>query len=209
MIHAGTVAGKTERDVAESQRVQSMEQRSGDHDPERYFTQLMDDLPGLRIVHKSDDWFSKTLDGLLRVVTAGGQSAYTTRYVTTIGRTIYLPTRWSARTAEDRYVTLRHEAVHLRQFRRYSLVGMSLLYLLPVLPMGLAYGRARLEWEAYEETLRATAEVWGIDAARSPELRHRILDQFTGPAYGWMWPFRGSIARWIDEALAEIERELP
>jgi len=33
---------------------------------------------------------------------------------------------------------------------------MALVYLLPVLPLFLAWGRARIEWEAYVETIRAT-----------------------------------------------------
>ena len=41
------------------------------------------------------------------------------------------------------------------------------------LPAGLAWGRARLEWEAYTETLAATAEVYGVDAAEA--LRGHIV----------------------------------
>ena len=100
---------------------------------------------------------------------------------------------------------LRHEAVHLRQFRRYGRVGMALLYLGPILPLGLAWGRARLEWEAYAETLRATAEVYGLEAAASPALRARLIAQFTGPAYGWMWPFPSTVSRWVDDALAALQ----
>jgi len=127
-----------------------------------------------------------------------------TRYVTTIGQRIYLPTSWAGRDETDKVITLRHEAVHLRQFRRYTLVGMSLIYLLPILPLGLAWGRARLEWEAYAETFRATAELKGEDAARAPALRAHVVKQFVGPAYGWMWPFRGTVNRWIDTELAKL-----
>ena len=130
-----------------------------------------------------------------------------TRYVTTIGRTIYLPEGWRGRTPESRYVTLRHEAIHLRQFRRYGLVGTAAIYLLPVLPMGLAWGRARLEWEAYSETLRATAQVYGMDSARSPQLHRYLRRQFTGPAYGWMWPFDATVQSWIDRTLREIDQD--
>ena len=87
--------------------------------------------------------------------------------------------------------------MHLRQFRRWGLPLMTVAYLLPVLPMGLAWGRVRIEWPAYAETLRATAEELGLDAARSDTLRDHIVTQFTGPAYGWMWPFEGSVRRWI------------
>lgn len=173
-----------------------------------YLEELREEIGGLRVVDKADDGFSKLIDVALRVVTFGGQRFYMTRYVTTIRRTIYLPSGWSSRTPESRYVTLRHEAVHLRQFRRYGLIGTALVYLLPILPMGLAWGRARLEWEAYAETLRATAEVYGRSAAHDPALHRHIRRQFTSSAYGWMWPFDETIQRWIDEALSELPLEV-
>lgn len=172
-----------------------------------YVAALRREVPRLRIVYKAEDRFSRLIDRALRLVTLGGQSAYMTRYVTTIGRTIYLPADWDARPDVDRYVTLRHEAVHLRQFRRYGLVGMSLLYLLPILPMGLALGRARLEWEAYAETLRAVAEAKGVAAAEDPALHGHVIRQFTGPAYGWMWPFPAVVRRWMRQTLEEIRLE--
>jgi len=156
------------------------------------------------VIEKAGDPFSKLIDGALRVLTLGGQRHYLTRYVTTMGSTLFLPTGWAERSAESRYITLRHEAVHLRQFRRYGRVGTALLYLLPILPLGLAYGRAWLEWEAYAETLRATFEVAGLEAARDPKLHAHIVAQFTGPAYGWMWPFPRAVNGWIDRVVLEL-----
>lgn len=167
---------------------------------------LRDEIPTLRVVAKEDDAFSRAIDRALRLLTLGGQSEYLDRYTTVIGTTIYLPTGWSARSDVDRLVTLRHEAVHLRQFARLGRPLMSLLYLVPILPMGLAIGRARIEWEAYRETLRATAELRGLEAARDPALHAHIVGQFTSAAYGFMWPFPGQVQRWIDRAIAEIER---
>lgn len=174
---------------------------------ERYLEELRAEIPGLRVIEKARDPFSQIVDVALRAITLGGQREYMTRYVTTIGRTIYLPVGWTDRTPTSRYVTLRHEAVHLRQFRRYGLVGTALVYLLPWLPLGLAWGRARLEWEAYAETLRATRDVHGLEAARDPGLRASIVRQFTGPAYGWMWPFPKTVNGWIDRLLAELALE--
>ena len=81
-------------------------------------------------------------------------------------------------------------------------VAMALWYLLPILPLGLAWGRARVEWEAYVETMRATAEVYGVDAVEG--LRAEIVRRFVGPDYGWMWPFPRAVNGWFDAALAEI-----
>lgn len=170
-----------------------------------YELELRRRFPKLRFVRKRDDGFSRLLGALVRFFTLGGNDAYLSRYVTTLGQTIYLPDGWDERTKEARLVVMRHEAVHLEQFRRYGKLGMAALYLLPILPLGLAYGRARLEWEAYAETFRATAEVQGLEAALDPALRAHVVSQFVGPAYGFMWPFRRQVERWIDGVLVELE----
>ncbi|AKF06687.1 hypothetical protein [Sandaracinus amylolyticus] len=169
-----------------------------------YVESLQREFPGLRVISKRGHTMSIVIDRLLKIVTLGGQSAYLTRYTTVLGRTIYTPTEWEQRDPRERYVTMRHEAVHLRQSRRYGMLLMSVLYALPFFPLGLAYGRARIEWEAYAETFRAVAEVWGPARARSPEMRAHVLKQFTSPAYGWMWPFPKQVNRWIDEVLATL-----
>lgn len=170
--------------------------------------QMRDEFPRFRIVPKQGSRLSRAIDLVLKVVTLGGQSRYLTDYHTVIGDTLYVPPSWEHTSATDRVITLRHERVHLRQRRRLTMLGMALIYLLPILPLGLAYGRARLEWEAYRETLRAVAELRGLEAARTAWLRDRIVGQFVSAAYGWMWPFRRAVERWYDKALAEIEEEI-
>jgi hypothetical protein len=163
--------------------------------------------PPVRVVPKAGLWHQRAIDRLLRALTLGGQSRYLTDYVTTLGRTILVPDGWGRVPALRRYEVLRHELVHVRQFERWGWVGMVLIYGLFPLPVGLAWGRARLEWEAYAETLRVTAEVEGIAAARDPKLHAEIVARFTGPDYAWMWPFPATVQRWIDACVAEIERE--
>jgi hypothetical protein len=118
-----------------------------------------------------------------------------------------VPDDFDAWHPDQAWQVLRHELVHVRQFERLGWVLMILVYGFFPLPAGLAWGRARLEWEAYTETLRAVAESEGIEAARDPALHRQIKARFTGPDYGWMWPFEGAVQRWIDAALDEIERE--
>jgi hypothetical protein len=172
-----------------------------------FVEQLSAELSGVRVASKADDPLSRLIDRALRVITLGGQRSYLDGYTTVLGRTIYVPTTWNERSDLDRLITLRHEAVHLRQFERYGRLFMSLLYLLPLFPFGLAWGRARIEWEAYRETLRATAELRGMEAARDPRLHAHIVHQFTSAAYGYMWPFPRQVQRWIDTALDELELE--
>ena len=166
--------------------------------------EIAEEFPGFRLVPKRENPLSVALDAVLRVFTFGAQSQFLTHYHTVLGHRLYTPDSWATATEVDRVIVLRHERVHLRQRRRYGLLLMAFLYLIPILPLGLAYGRARLEWEAYRETLRATAELLGLERARCPELRARIVARFTGGAYGWMWPFRSQVERWYDRALAEL-----
>lgn len=137
-------------------------------------------------------------------LTLGRMRSYLDSFHTTIRKTVYVTADWDALDADQRYVTLRHEAVHLRQFRKLTLPGMALLYLLVPLPMGLAYFRAYFEKQAYAETIRAAAEVWGLDTVRAPSYREYVIGQFTGASYGWMWPFRLGLERWYDQILASV-----
>jgi hypothetical protein len=163
---------------------------------------LREEIPGFRVVRKDQSRLHRAIHHALKVVTFGQMRDYLGSYHTTIRKTVYVTSDWDSHSADERYVTLRHEAVHLRQFRRWSLPVMALLYLMLPLPMGLAYFRARFEWEAYAETIRATDEVFGRQAAR--ELRAHVVSQFTGPSYGWMWPFRRQVERWYDSELARL-----
>jgi hypothetical protein len=162
------------------------------------------EFPRFRIVRKDRSPLHKAIDRALRVVTLGQMTSYLDAFQTTIGCTVYVTPDWDDWDPDRRYVTLRHEAVHLRQFRAYSLPGMAVLYVLLPLPMGLAWFRAHFEKAAYAESIRAAAEVWGPAVPRGAEYRRYVIGQFTGAAYGWMWPFRGGLERWYDDVLASL-----
>ncbi len=162
------------------------------------------EFPGFRIVPKASSRLQRAIHRALVILTLGQNRSYLDSYHTTIGRYIYVTGNWDAMSRDQRYLLLRHEQVHLRQFRRYTLVGMAFLYLLVPLPFGVAWFRARFEREAYAETVRATAEVHGAAHVRDRSFRDHILEQFTGPSYGWMWPFRGSLERWYEGLLAGL-----
>jgi hypothetical protein len=164
------------------------------------------EFPSFRIAKKRQSVLQRAIHVALAVLTLGGQRAYLTRYHTVLFGTLWVPDAWDEMTDLERYVLLRHERVHLRQRRRMGDAWMAFIYLVPFFPVGLAYGRARIEWEAYVETIRATAEVHGVEAAQ--RLRATVLERFTGPDYGWMWPFPRAIGRWFDEALRDVTAEL-
>lgn len=176
---------------------------------ERRYQELLGEIraefPRFRIVVKSRSRLHRAIHKFLAVVTLGGMRAYLNGYQTTIGSRVYVTDDWERREASTRYSTMRHERIHMRQFRRYTLPGMALLYVLLPFPLGLAWFRARLEWEAYRESIRADYQLHGPALVESESYRERIISQFTGPSYGWMWPFRAQLERWYDQALAELE----
>jgi hypothetical protein len=174
-----------------------------------FVEEIRREFASFRIVHKRQSRLSGAIDVALRVLTLGRQHEFMTRYHTVLGNTLYVPDSWATTPDISRLITLRHERVHLRQRRRYGDLVMTFLYLVPFLPVGLAYGRARIEWEAYRETIAAYAELVGPAAARSDDLRTHIVKQFTSAAYGWMWPFPRTIHRWYDEAVRSLEASGP
>jgi hypothetical protein len=169
-----------------------------------YVEALRREFPTFRIVRKDRSPLHRAIHRALIILTFGRMRSYLDGYQTTIRRTIYVTSDWDDSDPDQRYVTLRHEAIHLRQFRRYTLPGMALLYIFLPLPMGLAWFRAHFEKEAYAETIRAAAEVWGPQRPAGEYYRRYIIEQFTGPSYGWMWPFRKSLERWYDRILATV-----
>lgn len=165
--------------------------------------EIQREFPGFVILPKRESRLQRAIGAALAVVTLGGQRHYLTRYHTVLFGRLYVPDAWDTMDDRARYVLLRHERVHLRQRRRMGDVAMAFVYLVPFFPLFLAWGRARIEWEAYVETIRATAEVRGIEAARA--LEAEIVARFVGPDYGWMWPFPSMVRRWFRAAVAEVE----
>ena len=173
---------------------------------DRFLDEIRVEFPRFRISKKRTSLLQHAIHVALAVLTLGGQRVYMTRYHTVLFGTLWVPDAWDAMSDADQYILLRHERVHLRQRKRMGDVVMTFVYLVPFFPLFFAWGRARIEWEAYAETIRATAEVLGIDAAAN--LRPHIVKRFTGPEYGWMWPFPKAVNRWFDEALADVRAEL-
>ncbi|MBL8787861.1 MAG: hypothetical protein JNJ59_23365 [Deltaproteobacteria bacterium] len=161
------------------------------------------------VLRKGESRFCRLIDKALRVLTLGKQDRFLTSYTTTLGRRIYVPDDWDRYPAGERYLVLRHEAVHVRQFRRLTWPGMVLVYLFLPVPMGFAAGRAWLEWEGYRETLVATWQLEGRAAARSPALENHIAERFSGADYAWMWVAEGMVRRAIARTLRSLEKAPP
>jgi hypothetical protein len=166
--------------------------------------ELEAEFPRFRIIRKPESRFQRAIHRLLVVASFGQMRAYLDSYHTTIGQRVYVTGDWEEMSRDRRYLVLRHERVHMRQFRRFTPVGFALLYLLLPLPIGLAYFRARFEMEAYAESIRGAALIHGRAHVLEPAFRRRILAHFTGPDYGFMWPFRRALERWYDRVVADL-----
>jgi hypothetical protein len=169
-----------------------------------FVREMKDEFPDFEILPKKDSRLQRAIHTALAIVTLGGQRSYATRYHTVMFGKLWVPPSWDDMKDDDRYILLRHERVHLQQRKAMGDVWMGFMYLVWIFPIGLAYGRARIEWEAYIETIRATHELYGLE--RAMELKGEILRRFTGPDYGWMWPFPKQIHRWFDEAISTLDR---
>lgn len=168
---------------------------------ERLLVEIRAEFPRFRIIRKSQSSFQRWIHSALRCVTLGRMHSYLEGCQTTLGQRIYVTESWFERSYAERLVVLCHERIHMRQFRRYTFPGMSLLYLLVPLPFGFAYFRAHFEMQAYAESIRVSAQIHGKTFVHDDKYREHILQQFSSASYGWMWPFPGYMARWYQRQL--------
>jgi len=165
---------------------------------------IKSEFPDFKIVYKADSGFMKAINVFLLIVTFGQMKAFMADYTTTIGHTVYVPSGWDSWAEQSRVIILRHERVHMRQQKKYSRPVFTFLYLIPIFPVFLAYWRARLELEAYTETIQATVDLHGTAMVLSHDFKNKLINQFTTSAYGWMWPFKGTVTKWIDQAVDQV-----
>lgn len=115
----------------------------------------------------------------------------------TIGKYIYMPRDWDYNDTplETTYVTLKHEAEHLKFFKRFGLVFGLVIYLFLPFPVLFAYGRYRVERNAALEELLAIDSL-GLDYTGRMEDYVRAL---SGRAYFYAWPFKSLTRCWLSK----------
>lgn len=116
-------------------------------------------------------------------------------FTTTVFSTMYVGPSWEKKSSDEKYKTLRHELIHIRQFHEFPLprwlwpvnhLLMALCYLL-VLPVVLTM-RAKFEREGYTQSMLVHYEFEGPFSDREMESWARWLaGTFGGSAYMWMW----------------------
>jgi len=162
------------------------------------------EFPDYRLLKKSESKLMTVINAFLKVITFGQMKAFMEDFVTTIGNTVYVPDKWATWPTHSKMTVLRHERVHMRQSLKYGRLLYSFLYLFFPLPIGLAYFRMKLEREAYEESLRAYAEYYGLQALQDAKIKDSMVGHFTTAEYFWMWPFKGYMSKWYDDSVAKL-----
>lgn len=112
-------------------------------DLDRYLIELGRELPGFALCYKDESRLQQLIARLVRPFNA----TYLTQYTTVMFGRVYLPDRRFAECCAPAtlYRILRHEAVHLRDARRFPLFFQLSYLLLP--PIGPGF-RALWEWRA-------------------------------------------------------------
>ena len=180
--------------------------RSSPAKPEQIIDDLRRNFRRFRIRMKRQSTLMRVIDVVLRIITLGKMRSFLTTYTTTIGTTIYVPDTWARMSDEARSIILRHERVHLWQGAEYGWLWFSVLFLFcwPT----IRTKRAEFEREAYEESLRAMAEYYGVSHIKQHSVREWLIRTFTGPGYFWMWPDPVGVAVWYEETVTQIEKDL-
>ncbi len=165
-----------------------------------YEHELATELPRFRVGYKDESDWQALIGRLLRPF----NRHYMTRYTTVFGGVVWFPSRAWRQAVGPRaiYETLRHEAVHLRDMRRWwGLFHVS--YVLLPLP-AIFTMRAYWEWRGYTESLRVSLELDG--RIEDSQLRF-IEDRFVGPDYIYMLPFRGFVRRRLEQLRKRLYAE--
>lgn len=182
-------------------------------DPTERYNMVLKSLldEGVTIEPKASKWYWRALSSVLFVLTFG-KSRFMESATTTIGNVIGTPTMWDKYADAEKYETLLHEAVHIRQYKKFGLgnawvgiIPVGFAYLFLPFPVGIAYCRAKLEQEGYEESIRAIIQTAGLTAAL--ESKTFFVSQFTSANYLWMWPFKTNVEKWFDDAVRRIAVE--
>ena len=159
-----------------------------------------------RIIKKTDSSFMKFLNVLLLIITFGQMKSFMTEFITTIGYKVYVPKDFDSWPESNRFLTIVHESVHMKQ-RKNALLGgfgFSFAYLFLPLPAFFALCRLRYEIEAY-----ATDAVFGHRVYHfSKESRAKEVAQLlSNSSYFWTWWSDKEVESQMLEKIKEIEND--
>ena len=142
-----------------------------------------------KIINKSDSLLMKIVSNILFF----NKKKFMDEMPTTFGNKVYVPTMWNSFSNKKRKAMLEHELVHIRQFKKFTIPGFLLLYLLLPLPLLLSWFRVKFEVEAYAVTLKHTPR-----GKHKKHLEHYV-NEVCGPRYLWSWYNKEYVANAIKD----------
>lgn len=181
-------------------------------------------LPKFKLAFKDQSKFMKFLGKIMFF-----NKDFMTRYTTTIGYTVYVPSKEKYDADPDAYLDIiTHEFVHMMDFKKWNIL-FTLSYLLPQLLSILAVlafvainhshlwlislaalifaaplpAFFRSHWELRGYIMNAAFQYWetGYDHVQPPEM---YLDRFLGSGYYFMWPFKKNMTKRFQNMLNKI-----
>ena len=182
----------------------------------------------IEVRYKNESRFMKFLAALLFFA-----PRFNEHMATTIGRTIWLPSRQWARDERMCWMVLAHELVHVEDSLKVNGVWFALAYLFPqclalLAPLALLPGCGWMAWfflflAPFPAPWRAKAEFRGYAVSlaccywrKIPMTGPQIVVEkhFSGPTYYWMWPFKSAVTKKFDRyrwmiAAGTLRREIP
>lgn len=162
---------------------------------EQLWIKVLKEIPGAKIVKHSDSWIWSALFWLLKNILR--VSTNFDSYTTTIANRIYVPNAWDTWSDTQKYITIRHEMQHLRQFRNwpFKFLGHDYIWWINCLIMGFCYIavlpvfytlRAKFEIAGYTQTVLVEKELGFLDSNRAADLVTWLIAQFSSGAYFYM-----------------------
>jgi hypothetical protein len=194
-----------------------------------YVTKAQKQLPSLKIKYKNESLFMRILSFILFF-----NKDFSTKYVTTIGSTIYYPSKQFIEKNElSASIILMHEMIHIYDSKRLSGILFSFLYLFPqilallsflgfinpyfflfavcLLPIPALF-RSYFEYRAYSISIYASYHMsQKYNYIWSPTIAiNGYVNNFVNGNYYFMFPFKSYLIKLFYTKLNIIENgELP
>lgn len=179
------------------------------------WSRIVKEIPEAKMKHHHESAFLrflfKALGWITKKITSRKTAPNWSHYVVTIGKTIYVPKSFFRMPDHIRYSVLRHELVHMRQFRRWpfpcldiwglrtiNFVLVAFCYLL-VFPAFWTL-RAKFEREAYLQNFLVLYEMKKPLCVNDFDW---MISTFAGPTYFWMWRKKAAKA-WIKDSINKV-----
>ena len=188
-------------------------------------------VPGFEWAEKHERWTQRFIGFFFRWVFPINRH-YMTKYTSTFYPRVYFPTGLVERDPWRATKILWHEYVHLFDAQRDGPTTFAASYmnwwsiLAPIaIGLGIAMAVSGVPWPAFLSlslalvpwpspwrrdyelrgyTMNLVINLWKYGSIRESTVDW-IVRQFTGPAYGWMWPFRKSMYERVRKIQSDIE----